>query len=203
MNYFKYIFSDKKANKYWAIFYILIVIPYVFGMVLTFIQGRQNELDLLSYFYFIFFTTAFFSFYSVGYFNVRRQEKFLKKYSDSIENMSNLDKEVIVLRESYKVKGFRTNFEGKIKPKPKRDNFRVCKVDNLIVLIGKTYDLGFLKRDFCPILIDINDYENPRKYSYAVNAKVSGVYWSDNDLEIVFKKPVYGLRKVILLNWKK
>jgi len=202
MNYLQYIFSDKKAHKFWAFFYVIIVIPYLIGFVITLKRGQLSEVDPINYFYFIFFVTAFFLFYSVGYFHLKRQEKFLSKYSKLIDNTSELDKEVVVYRESYMLKGIRTNFEARIIPKPKRDTFKVCKMDNLIILIGNTYDWGFLRRDFSPIVVNINDYENLKKFSYAKNPRISSVNWIENDLEIVFERSVFGIRKIRLNNWK-
>ena len=204
MNYFKYIFSDKKANTYWAIFYILIALPFLLGFFIDFGKdGRLDEFrpeDLLLY---IFYTLAFFMFYSIGYFNLRRQEKFINTYLPHVDNLSKLDREVEIFRNSYTVTGIKTNFEGRIKPKPKRDIFKVFELDNLIVLIGKTYDFGVFRREICPIVIDINNYENPIKYRYAINPKISTANWIDNDLEIIFERSVYGIRKVKLFNWKK
>ena len=205
MNYFKYIFSDKKAFKFWILIYILIFIPVFLGMAMDFgVDGKLDEYQLTSLIiYFIFWSLAFILFYTIGYYNFKRQERFLKKYAKHIDSSYNLEREVEVFRNSYNVKGFRTNYEARIKPKSKRDIFKVGKIDHLIFMIGQTYDLGVFKREFCPIVVDINDYKNPKKYRYAINPKISTANWIDNDLEIIFKSSVYGIRKVKLFNWKK
>ena len=90
-----------------------------------------------------------------------------------------------------------------INPVSKLDTFTVFKMKNIIGILGRTYDLGLLKRELCPILIDTENYENVRSFNHAVNPKISTINWVDKDLEIVFERAPFGLKKLKLIDWKK
>ncbi len=81
--------------------------------------------------------------------------------------------------------------------------YTTFRLGNKIGLFGRTYDLGFFKRELRPILIDTANYDNSENFKYAVNPKISTINWTENDMEIVFKRSLFGIRKIILIDWKK
>ena len=206
MTYFKYIFSDRKAFQFWIPFYVFIII-----YVIVFITGHSraeltNE-ELIDSIYPLFILSfsflSFFIFYTAGYLNLKRQEKFLVEYSKQIDNDSIQKREIEIYRSNYNVNGFKTNWQATIKPKPKLESFTVFEMENKIGIFGCIYEFGLFRRELRPILIDTKNYENPVKYRFALNPKISSINWVDNDMEIVFSRSSFGIWKIKLLNWEK
>lgn len=207
MNYFKYIFSDKRAFKFWIPFYLLFVIPYV----VVFIIGQSKDVYeivpigelIYPLFILLFSFLSFFIFYTAGYLNLKRQKRFLKEYSMQIDNGSIQERDIEIFRSSYNVNGFKTNWQATIKPKSKLETFTVFELENKIGIFGRIYEFGLFRRELRPILIDVENYDNPVKYKFALNPKISTINWVDNDMEIIFERSSLGIRKVKLINWKK
>ena len=206
MDYLNYIFSDKKAFKFWIPFYAFIFL-YIGIFVVGYFKGEMTNVDPFEIIYPIFFLSfsfiSFFVFYTTGYINLNKQEKFLKEYSNQIDKDSIKKREVVIYRSSYTVPTDRMPGRATIKPKSKLDIFTVFEMENKIVLFGRTYDFGLLRRELCPIMIDIKNYENSEKYKYAVNPKISSINWVDNDMEIIFNRSLFGIRIIKLIDWKK
>ena len=205
MNYFEYLFSDKKAFKFWIPFYSLFVFPFTIVFIIGLIQNEPTDLAELIYPVFLlsFSFLSFFLFYTNGYVNLKRQEKFLNEYSKYIDSESIKLTKVEIFTNSYDVNAFRMPGRATIKPKSNLDTFTTCRMGSTIGILGRTYDFGFFKRELRPILIDTEDYENLISYNYALNPKISTINWADNDMEIVFKSSLFGIRKLKLIGWKK
>ena len=200
MNYFTYLFSDKKALKYWLLL-LIIVITYAGIGILANYEGRNtNWISIIFNFVFILF--LFFGFYSTTYLNYLKRNRFLKFYSHLIDQNSFRKCEVLLFNSTYYVTAIKTNFAGKIKPKPKFETFETFRIDDKIGILGYTYDLGVFKRHIPPILVDIKNYENSTEYKYAKTPKISSINWNENDMEIIFERSVYGIDKIKLIGWK-
>ncbi|MFC2152845.1 hypothetical protein ACFLSE_10005 [Bacteroidota bacterium] len=206
MNYFEYLFSDKKTFKFWIPFYVLFVFPFmiVFTIGLTSGEPVEEPAELIYPIFLLTFSfLSFFVFYTTGYINLKRQENFLKEYSKQIDSESIQKTEVEIFRSSYTMTAIKTTAPATIKPKSQLDTFTTCRLGNKIGIFGRTYDFGFFKRELRPILIDTKNYENSESYSYAVNPKISTIDWIGNDMEIVFQRSLFGIRKIKLIDWKK
>ena len=201
MSYIKYLFSDKKALPYWAVFYIPLF-SIILIRIIVFIRSDQPfEFDPVSSLVMFFWTFSFILYYTSGYFNLKRQEKFLKKYLDVIEENSFRKSQVEISLASYSVTAFRTNYYATIKPKSKLENFTTLRIENKICIIGFSYEFGLLRKDIPPIIID-NDSNNQKKYSYAKMPKILSINWIENDMEITFERPVYWITKIKLIDWR-
>jgi len=143
---------------------------------------------------------VFLGFYSAGYLNLKRQEWFLKEYSNLVDSNSIKEIEVVLFQASYTMKPLRHNYDAKINPKPKKDNIKVFQFDNNIGILGQTYDFGVFKRHIKPIIISLN--ENVNQYEYAITPRISSINHLDNDIEIAFERSVFGINKIKLKDWK-
>jgi multisubunit Na+/H+ antiporter MnhB subunit len=86
MNYFKYIFSDKKGLLYW-IFAMVFMIIYLSVSILANYQNRQPNWILLTDFTsLVIVALIFIGFYTISFINVKFQNKFFDTYSVSIIN---------------------------------------------------------------------------------------------------------------------
>jgi hypothetical protein len=150
-----------------------------------------------------FSSLSFFGFYTIGYINLKKQEKFQKKYSKQIDDKSIKQKQVEIFGSSYTLTAIKTNIPATINPNSKLDIFTTCKLESKIGLLGRTYDFGFFKRELRPITIDTENYENPERFKYAVNPKISVINWIENDIEVVFQHSIFGIRKIKIINWKR
>ena len=202
MKYLKYIFSDRKAFAFWFILFFGVFIHSWLSIILHYETRKPNWIGISDFMLCFIVIIVFICFYTGGYFNLKKHEKFLRKYSNLINTNSIHEIDVIVHRNKYTAKPLKSNRGIMIKPKPKNDRFKAFLFEDNIGILGQTFDLGVFRRHIKPIIISLNDYENNKRYRFAKTPKISSINHIDNDLEIIFKSSVYGIRKVLLKEWK-
>lgn len=201
MSYIKYLFSDKKALPYWAVLYIPLLSIIIIGIIVYIRSNQPFEYDPVGSLVMFFWTFSFILYYTPGYFNLKRQEKFLEKYANVIDENSIRKSQVQISLASYSVTALRTNYYATIKSKSRLENFTTLRIENKICIIGFSYEFGLLRKDIPPIIID-NDSNNQKKYSYAKMPKILSIDWIENDMEVIFERPVYWITKIKLIGWK-
>jgi hypothetical protein len=202
MKYFKYIFSDRKTFVYWTMLFIILFIYSWISIVTNYETRKPDWIGPLDFIHPFLVITVFLGFYSAGYLNLKRQEWFLKKYSNLVDSNSIKEIEIILFQASYTLKPLRHNYDAKINPKPKTDKFKIFQVENNIGLLGQTYDFGVFKRHIKPIIISLNGNVNLRQFEFAITPRISSINHLENDIEITFESSVFGINKIKLNNWK-
>jgi len=203
MNYFKYIFSDKKGLKYW-IFAMVFMIIYLSVSILANYQNRQPNWILLTDFTsLVIVALIFIGFYTISFINVKFQNKFLDIYSVNVTNKSVIEVEVVLFLSSFTTTTLRTNYPAKITLKPKKEVFRIFLIDNCIGILGQSYELGVFRKHIKPIIIPIKNKKIENKYKFAITPCVELIEEDNNDLNIVFSKSVKGIIKLTLKDFKK
>jgi len=203
MDYFKYIFSERKSLVYWIGLLIIILIYTLISVIANYKISQAEWINLSDFIFPTLVIVSFFGFYSQGFINKKRQELFMNKYSNLIVKNSVKTIDVIVYFESYSARPLRSNYEAKINPKPKKDSFTIFQLDNLIGLLGHTYDFGLIKRQIKPLLISLNKNNIAKQYKFVKIPKVSTIKHLDKDIEIIFTESVFGIKKIKLIDWKK
>lgn len=203
MNYFKYIFSDKKGLLY-LIFAMVFMIIYLSVSILANYHNRQPNWILLTDFSFlVIFALIFFVFYTISFINVKFQNKFLDTYSVSIIKKSVIKMEVLLFLNPLRTTTFRTNFPANIKLNPRKEIFKVFLIDNCIGILGQSYELGLFRKHLKPIIIPFKNEKIEKKYKFAITPGVELIEEHNDDLNIVFSKSVKGINKLTLKDFKK
>jgi hypothetical protein len=203
MNYFKYIFSDKKGLLYW-IFAMVFILMYLSVSIFANYHDRQPKWIFLTVFSsLVIIALIFIVFYTISFINVKFQNKFLDTYLVNVIKKSVIEMEVVLYLNSITTTTFKTNFPVKITPKPKKEVFRVFLMDNCIGILGHSYELGIFRKHLRPIIIPIKNEKIENKYKFALTPSVGLIEENNNDLNIVFSKSVKGIIKLTLKDFKK
>lgn len=185
--------------KYWiSILAIISIFPIIFFFTIGFrelsIWESLRLLRSLSIFIFIYL-----GFYTSGYIKYRLQERFEKYYNSMFDSIASLP--VLIFQDKLIIKPHKTNYEAKINVEPRLDNYKVCRIDNTLVILGKVYDLGIFRRHMRPIQINMANSEVD-KLKYVLKPKIRDLFYDENDLVITFERSINEINKLILKDFK-
>ena len=144
MNYFRYIFSDKKARVFWIVYYAIFGCSALTILFLA-ILLPDSSIDLLSIIIYFLVGFAFILFYSRSYINYKARELFIEKYSERFEKNSLKNKTVELIQGSYHVTAIKSNYYAKINPEPKIEEFLIARMEDYLIIFGQTYTFGVFR----------------------------------------------------------
>ena len=138
LNFFRYIFSDRKDFPYWSVYYAFLILYLLFAHI----PAPQLYKQVYSMSTIAIPALIYVMFYSYSFAKYRMRKKFLKKYKNKIEANSLKKKEVEIFSEKYQITPFRTNYWVEINPNVKNDDFRIAKMEDKLIIFGKVYRFG-------------------------------------------------------------
>jgi hypothetical protein len=209
MNYFQYLFSDRKGRTYWIIYYsvlflILFVNSLMYASQLKHIKNPIESVNFsifdLIFYFFIFF--AFPLFYSFSFIKYSKQQRFLKKYSSLITDNSIRSVSVVINQGNYQMTALKSNRFVTINPAPKIDTFTIAEIEDNLVILGQCYTFGVFREHLRPLLINLGDKKKIVDYEFAKIANDYTISVKENDLEVDFKKPIFDIKKLKIKDWK-
>ncbi len=201
MTYIKYIFSDKKASVYWISLLMILLIFHIINLIVNFdVFSKFSIGDFVKlYKDVIIYSIIYIGFYTSGYLNFRLQKQFEYYYNSKIDIKSL--KEVEIYQESFALKPLGSNHNAKINIKPRLDSFIIFKIDEILVVFGKTYDFGIFRRHIEPFQINLSN-ERIDKLKFVSKPKISELEVIDNNLIIKFKEGYNSINKLIIKEFK-
>ena len=202
MNYFNYLFSDKKANKYWIFHYSALTIMII--MVLIFNERNvepeatslaEKIFPILVGFFVIFIFPLY---YTYSFFNLMIQKTFVKNNP----NLKFRELTVELCQSRYQTSTLSRNFYVNIKPEPTVDNFTIGIDNDTIAILGKTYDFGIFRQHLKPMVIGRKENVKMKKKKWICYPKNFKLNETENILEIEFAKSSNGISKLTIKDWK-
>lgn len=201
MTFLKYVYSDRKALKYWIAIFSIVLFIAVLALLIT-NQSNDSDYKFNLYLYLpVAFILVFICFYLTGYWTYLRQQKF-KTYIESELKLGRLKStDIDIGYGNIFVKLFnKQGYEAMISIGNKSVPFEILDVNGLIILLGFVYDLGIFKRHIKPIAIsNMKEYRFAWKYVlYPENVEIIE---SDGKTIITFEKNIEGIKYLIKENY--
>jgi len=210
MNYFRYLFSDKKARTFWIIYYTILLLIVGFALVINENSDKldyQNDSNIFSLIFNILTTSiivfAYPLYYSYSYFFFKIQQNFVKKYSNIMKDNSIRKVKVELLQRSYSINAAKTTYSAKINPKQIFDEFTIAELDNQLLILGQTYGLGIFRQHLRPIILSLDNSNISDKYRLAWIPKNYSIIEERNDLIINFSEKRFDIKVIKIRDWKK
>ena len=210
MNYFRYMFSDKKAHTFWIIYYTILLLAVGLNLILNENYNRLNyryNTDIISLtFNAIIISIVVFAYplyYSYSYFLFKIQQDFLKKYSNIIKDNSIRKVKVELLQRSYSINAAKTTYSAKINPKQIFDEFTIAELDNHLLILGQTYGFGIFRQHLRPIILSLDNGNISDKYRPAWIPEKYDIVKEGNDLIVNFSEKRFDIKVIRIRDWRK
>jgi hypothetical protein len=203
LNYFSYLFSDKKAKDYWIFFYS------TYGSLLILGLSSQEKYDFIAkedLFGVVINLILLFSFpiyYTQSFCYYYMQEKFLKVNSHLITKESLKRVCVVIQLDKIGMTAPMKNYKVKIKTKSYNDKFRVCEIGDDLIIIGQVYNFKIFRQHIKPIIIRRGEKLEKTLYQSGVEINEYSIKTTDTDLEIHLLERNFGIKSITIKDWIK
>jgi len=200
MTYFKYLFSDKKALPYWLAMFILAILFSPVGLIqeiTTGVSGIAIFLRILMYP--AIEGILFIGFYSSGYLNYKKQQRFKQRVEGPLRLGIFSMASVEVFQDNFSITGIKTNYSASFEVKPWKAEFECLETNEAIIILPYVFDLGMFKRHIKPLVINKME-ENCKAFRKAIYPEVMELTKKEGRTTALFYKSVETIKQIVVVN---